>query len=159
MKNLKRILLVVPLALCCMLLVGCSSKTETGDLTIAKSLAKQFQESIQDNSLEDTMKKVSDKVSEELNVEVAKLVDGEDYIAGFTTEIKGFKDGYVIRPMIGSIPFVAYAFEVEDATSFEKTLKEKADLRWNICTEADSIETTISDNYVFVVMSPDSFED
>ena len=60
--------------------------------------------------------------------------------------------------MIGTIPFVAYIFEVDNPKEFASTLKEQANLRWNICTEADEMQTSIVDNYVFFVMSPSNFE-
>ena len=61
--------------------------------------------------------------------------------------------------MIGTIPFIAYIFEVENPKKFAETLEEDAQLNWNICTEADEMKTTIVDNYVFFVMSPTSFEE
>lgn len=36
----------------------------------------------------------------------------EGPLNGFSSDVKGFKDGYVFSPMIGTIPFVAYVFEV-----------------------------------------------
>lgn len=81
-----------------------------------------------------------------------------DYISGFQKEIKDFKTAYAIRPMIGTIPFVAYIFEVENANEFAEELKSSADLRWNICTEADEMHAVVSGDYVFFVMSPKNFE-
>ncbi len=83
------------------------------------------------------------------------------YLPGFTTEIGGFKSGAMFAPMIGSIPFVGYVFELEsedDVEAFLTTLKDTSDPRWNVCVEADE---TVMGNYgakVFFVMCPTSIE-
>ncbi|MBO4941512.1 MAG: hypothetical protein J6D15_04850 [Clostridia bacterium] len=87
----------------------------------------------------------------------------EGLLSGFgNTEIKGFKSGAMFAPMIGSIPFVGYIFELSDGTdasSFIGTLKSNADLRWNICVAADEMVTGSVGNKVFFVMCPTSLED
>ena len=87
----------------------------------------------------------------------------EGLLSGFgNTEIKGFKSGAMFAPMIGSIPFVGYVFELSDGTnasSFISTLKSNADLRWNICVAADEMVTGSVGNKVFFVMCPTSLED
>lgn len=84
-------------------------------------------------------------------------------LSGFgNTEIKGFKSGSMFAPMIGSIPFVGYVFELEDSknvSSFISTLKSSADLRWNICVEAEEMVTGSSGNKVFFVMCPKSLDE
>lgn len=86
----------------------------------------------------------------------------EGYLTGFgNAEIKGFKNASMFIPMIGSIPFVGYVFELEDASSvdsFISTLKDNADLRWNICVAADEMVTGSVGNKVFFVMCPTSLE-
>ena len=65
-------------------------------------------------------------------------------------------------PMIGSIPFIGYVFELKDETDvnqFISTLKSNADLRWNICTEADEMVVCSVDKKVFFVMCPKYFEE
>ncbi|MBQ9737679.1 MAG: hypothetical protein IJV86_04700 [Clostridia bacterium] len=87
----------------------------------------------------------------------------EGLLSGFgNTEIKGFKEGAMFAPMIGSIPFVGYVFELDDAANapaFISTLKSNADLRWNVCVEADEMVTGSVGSKVFFVMSPFSFEE
>ncbi len=87
----------------------------------------------------------------------------EGYLTGFdNTEIKGFKEGAMFAPMIGTLPFVGYVFTLENganANDFISTLKGAANLRWNICTEADEMVTGSAGNKVFFVMSPKSFEE
>ena len=85
------------------------------------------------------------------------------YLSGFdNAEIKGFKEGYMFAPMIGSIPFIGYIFTLDagtDASAFVSTLKANANKRWNICTEADEIVTGSVGNKVFFVMCPTAFEE
>jgi len=85
------------------------------------------------------------------------------FLTGFdNAEIKGFKEGAMFAPMIGTIPFVGYVFILEDGTNasdFISTLKSSANLRWNICTTADEMLAGSSGNKVFFVMSPKAFEE
>ena len=86
----------------------------------------------------------------------------EGYLSGFdNAEIKGFKSGAMFAPMIGSIAFVGYVFELEDgadAGAFISTLKGNANPRWNICVAADEMVTGSVGNKVFFVMCPTSLE-
>lgn len=87
----------------------------------------------------------------------------EGYLSGFdNAEIKGFKTGVMFAPMIGSIPFVGYIFELANASdvpSFIANLEKNANKRWNICVEADEMVTGSSGNKVFFVMCPTSLEE
>lgn len=84
-------------------------------------------------------------------------------LSGFgNAEIKGFKEGVMFGPAIGSIPFIGYVFTLDDGTdaeAFVKTLKDNADLRWNICVEAEEMVCETVGDKVFFVMSPKSFEE
>lgn len=84
-------------------------------------------------------------------------------LAGFDNyEVTGFKSGAVFQPMIGSIAFIGYVFEVEDgvsASDFAQNLKKNANLRWNICVEAEEMATSVVGNKVFFVMCPKAFEE
>lgn len=83
-------------------------------------------------------------------------------LTGFgNVEITGFKEGVMFSPMISTIPFVGYIFILDDdidAAEFTQNLKNNADLRWNICTEADEMIADYSDKTVFFLMCPNSFE-
>ena len=61
-------------------------------------------------------------------------------------------------PMIGTIPFVAYIFEVDEPDSFMKLLDKEKNTAWNICTQADEVVMGNEGNHVFFVMCPDSSE-
>lgn len=84
------------------------------------------------------------------------------YLTGFdNAEIKGFKEGVMFAPGIGTIPFVGYVFTLEDGVNvaeFAKTLKSNANPRWNICTTADETVVDYSGNKVFFLMCPSTFE-
>lgn len=86
----------------------------------------------------------------------------EGYLSGFgNTEIKGFDEGVMFGPMIGTIPFMGYVFDLSegtDADEFMQTLKDNADLRWNVCTEADELVVEKNGDKVIVIMTPESFE-
>lgn len=82
------------------------------------------------------------------------------YLNGFDEEVDGFKSGAVFSPYIGTIPYVGYVFEVEgDIDAFVEQLKSKANLNWNICTQADEIVCETYKDRVFFVMAPLSFDD
>ena len=87
----------------------------------------------------------------------------EGWLNGFgDAEITGFKEGAMFGPMIGSIPFIGYVFELKDETDvdqFISTLKSNADLQWNICTKAEEMEVCSVDKKVFFVMCPKYFEE
>lgn len=82
----------------------------------------------------------------------------EGYLNGFTEEVKGFSAGVQFAPMIGSIPFVGYIFETDDADALMAKLNATADPRWNICTEAAETVCIKQGNYVFFTMCPDEEE-
>ena len=84
----------------------------------------------------------------------------EGFLNGFNEEIKGFEEGVMFGPAIGTIPFVGYIFTVEgDVDAFTKTLEDNANLRWNICTEAEEMICEAVGNTVFFVMCPTTFEE
>lgn len=87
----------------------------------------------------------------------------EGLLTGFNNaEITGFKEGVMFAPMIGSIPFVGYVFTLDDGAdveAFKTLLKDNADPRWNICTEADETVVENVGNKVFFLMCPKSFEE
>jgi len=86
----------------------------------------------------------------------------EGYLSGFDNEITGFKSGAVFMPMIGSIPFIGYIFELEegaDVDAFVQTLKDNANMRWLVCVEAEEMVCRANGNYVYFCMSKRSFEE
>ena len=86
----------------------------------------------------------------------------EGLLSGFDNfEVKGFKEGAMFGPMMGSIAFVGYIFVLEDGAdveAFKTSLKENANLRWQICVQADELVVENEGNVVFFLMCPSTFE-
>jgi hypothetical protein len=78
----------------------------------------------------------------------------EEFMPGFKNKIEGFTDGAMLMPVIGSQPFIVYLFNTEDADTLMETLKEEADPRWNICTEATVTVCENYENFVLFAMLP-----
>lgn len=86
----------------------------------------------------------------------------EGFLSGFDNfEVKGFSKGIMFGPMMGTIPFVGYVFELAadaDIDAFVSGLKANANPRWNICTEAEQTIVEKLGNKVFFLMCPKSLE-
>ncbi len=79
------------------------------------------------------------------------------YLAGFSEEISGFEKGAMYGPMMGSIAFAGYIFDLADGAdvnAFIANLKDKADPRWNICVDADYTQVGAYNNTVYFLMYP-----
>lgn len=101
--------------------------------------------------------------NEILPFEVATMAVEPGFLTGFdNVEITGFSEGVMFAPMMGTIPFVGYVFVLEDGADvdgFVQTLEDNANLRWNICTEAEEMIAEAEDNTIFFLMCPKSFEE
>lgn len=84
------------------------------------------------------------------------------FLSGFDNyEVTGFEQGAMFAPMMGSIPFVGYIFtlpEDADVDAFMTGLKDNANLRWQICVEAEEMICEANGNTVFFLMCPTTFE-
>lgn len=166
MNKIKLIITVIAVVIGLCLITSCAKvenvnnnqEGKDGEKSVVTILSEQFKEEIKN---EKNIEKVANKIAQneilQISTDVAVLKKS-DYISGFQTEIKGFDKVVAIRPMISTIPFLAYIFEVKEADAFAENLKKNADLRWNICTEADDLEVSVVDKYVFFVMSPKNFD-
>jgi len=126
--------------------------------TIGTKLEVQFIEEI---AKEKDVEKVADALTTNPELDglaMAVMPVEEGYLNGFESEVTGFKSGAMFAPMIGTIPFVGYVFESDDAEGLKAQLEEKAMLNWNICTVADEMVVYSDGSYVFFVMAPESFE-
>lgn len=144
--------------------VGDDNTTEeqpsaSGSDTVAQTLLGEFMATIETTEdLEAVANTLSS--SETLSVLGMMVMPVEEgWLNGFDEEIAGFTQGYTFSPMIGSIPFVGYVFETEDAAALVETLKAHGQLNWNICTTADEMVVEASGNYVFFVMAPFSLDE
>ena len=158
---MKKILSLVLCAAMVLTLVACGSK-KGGDLSPANTLKAEFVELAKggESALQIAEKLVTNKIipfaGGAMEVEPGLLAGFDNY------EVKGFKSGAVFMPMIGSIAFVGYVFELEagaDADAFVNELTTNANPRWNICVEAEETVTGTEGNMVFFCMSPLSFEE
>ncbi len=126
---------------------GCSKKADT----VGATLQNAFKEDAKaGKSCEDIAYNLSENKVVDFSPIVMEVEEG--WLNGFTSDITGFKKGYIVAPMIGSIPFVAYVFESDDPNALLESLKGAADPRWNICTEADETVYEVSGNLVFFAM-------
>lgn len=85
----------------------------------------------------------------------------EGFLMGFDADITGFEEAVAFMPMIGTIPFVGYVFDLAedaDVEAFMTTLQENANMRWNICTEAEQTVIASYGDKVFFLMCPKSLE-
>ena len=133
--------------------------TETNNTDIGSILVSDFKNVVANS---ETTEDIANELASNENFAVYNLVTmpvEEGFLNGFDNEITGFNNGTLFSPMIGTIPFVAYVFETDDADTLVETLKSNANLRWNICTEADVMTVEVVDNYVLFAMTPSSIEE
>ena len=134
MKSVASLLLAVLLLLS---LVACGQEAPQAPATLGQALLQEFQGAV-------------------TPVEPGLLM-------GFGNEtIQGFSQGVMFAPVISTIPFVGYLFRLEEQTSgqdFVQTLRDAADPRWNICTEADETVVQQEGDIVFFLMCPQSMEE
>ena len=159
-------IIALALALCMLLtMAACGKNTdetktpEAEPTTVGETLLKAFRE-----NPNGTAQEVADRL---IANEIIQFAGGtvpvvEGLLSGFdNAEIKGFKEGVMFAPMMSSIAFVGYVFELAedaDVEAFKKTLKESANLRWNICVEAEELIVENEGSKVFFLMCPKSFE-
>ena len=147
---------------------GATEETENGEAnvsgeTVGYMLTQEFH-ALKAETPEITAQEMADAIlaNPMILFDGASMPIEEGLLTGFgNTEITGFKEGVMFAPMIGSIPFVGYVFSLEedaDVDAFMQTLKDNADPRWNICTEAEETVVENADNMVFFVMCPSQFE-
>ena len=145
-------------------LVACGGTKEEVPTTVGGILASDFKAKAVANE-EMSAQEMADALltNEIIPFAGAAMPVEQGNLMGFgNAEVTGFSEGVMFAPMIGTIPFIGYVFILEegtDADAFVTTLKENADLRWNICTEAEEMVTDVVDNKVFFVMCPMEFEE
>lgn len=138
-----------------------TTAAESTDATVAATLAETFKaEAAKKDATTNT---IANAFAANAVVAFMPMVQDMEagYLAGFDADITGFKACTVFAPMIGTIPFVSYVFELEadaDKDAFIKTLEDNANLRWNICTAAEEMVVETEGNFVFFIMAPLSFE-
>ena len=169
---MKRIIAFLTAALMAMSMTACNSNTDSSSNNEATtSVATTAPSTVGEKLLADfradstgTAQEIADRL---ITNEVIEFMGGatpveEGLLSGFdNAEIKGFKEGVMFAPMMSSIAFVGYIFELPegaDVEAFKTTLKDSANLRWNICVEAEELIVENEGNKVFFLMCPKSFE-
>lgn len=156
MKKLFALLLAVMMVLS---LVACGEEERATYGAVGEPLVVSFEENSDKSAQE-----IADLLLSNPNLGFMGMTMAveEGLLSGFgNAEIKGFKEGVMFGPAIGTIPFIGYVFTLDEGTdvdAFKQTLKDNADLRWNICTEADELIVESEGDKVVVIMTPSSFE-
>ena len=163
---MKKVIAIVMAALMIFALAACgnggSTQPETtapAPTTVGTKLLADFK-----TMADKTPQEIADALltNEVIQFMPASMPVEEGFLNGFNNEIKGFEEGVMFGPAIGTIPFVGYIFTVADGgdvDAFVTTLETEANLRWNICTEAEELIVEAVDNTVFFVMCPTTFEE
>ena len=161
MKRFIALLLATIMVLC---MVACGTTKEDDKKEEAQTVGEILLDEFKDNP-EGTAQEIAERI---IGNEIIPFMGGANPIepgllSGFdNAEITGFKEGCMFGPMMGTIPFVGYIFVLEDGAdvdAFEETLEDNANLRWNICTEAEELTVESEGNTVFFLMSPKEFEE
>lgn len=162
MKNLKKMLTLLLAAAMTLALVACGGNGNTSgadaDATLGESLKAVF-EANADQDAETLANTILANKQIEFATAVMPVEPG--YLPGFDADIEGFQSAVSFGPMISTIPFVGYIFELEegaDVDAFVAELEAHANLRWNVCTEAEEMVTAAEGNTVFFLMCPKSME-
>ncbi len=160
MKKTSKLLLLALSAVFIFTLSGCNKSDKNEPTTIAQSVVSDFQKKMKSSENSSTEVIANELLKNQILSFASGAVPVEPgYLNGFSEEINGFTEGAMFGPIIGSIPFVGYVFRVdENQEAFIQMLKEKADLRWNICTQADEMVTSTYKNTILFVMAPISFD-
>ncbi len=161
---MKKIIALILASLMMLAMAACgtgSNNTETdpAPTTVGTKLLADFK-----TMTDKTPQEIADALltNEEIQFMPMVMPVEEGFLTGFNEEIKGFEEAVMFGPAIGTIPFVGYIFTVAeggDVDAFVKTLADNANLRWNICTEAEELICEAVGNTVFFVMCPTTFEE
>lgn len=159
MKNLFKLLLCGLLTVS--VLAGCSKEPEVETpTTVGGQVYLEFKNTVEGKTAYEIAEKLA--TSETLPFMGAAMEIEPGFLSGFDNfEVTGFEKGAMFGPMMGTIPFVGYIFtlaEGADVEAFKTSLKDNANLRWNICTAAEEMTVESEGNVVFFLMSPTEFE-
>lgn len=164
---MKRIIALLLAAIMVLSMVACGTTKEDDKKEEAKkpeTVGEILLNEFKDNP-EGTAQEIAERI---IGNEIIPFMGGANpiepgFLSGFdNVEITDFKEGCMFGPMMGTIPFVGYIFVLEDGAdvdAFVSTLKDNANLRWNICTEAEELTVESEGNTVFFLMSPKEFEE
>lgn len=144
--------------------VACGN-TESGEVnkepeTVAEFLLQDFKSNPEGSAQEVVDRLIQNEI---LPFDAVTMPVEPGFLKGFdNAQITQFSEGVMFTPMMGTIPFVGYVFILEngaDVDGFVQSLEDNANLRWNICTEAEEMVADTSGNTVFFLMCPKNFEE
>ncbi|MFR2155869.1 MAG: hypothetical protein ACLS43_01345 [Evtepia gabavorous] len=144
------------------LLVACGGRPQA-PATLGQALLQDFQTRVKDSpqaDLETLAQGLLDQEDLEFQGAVTPVEPGLPGL--WQRDDPGLFPGVMFAPVISTIPFVGYLFRLEEQTSgqdFVQTLRDAADPRWNICTEADETVVQQEGDIVFFLMCPQSMEE
>lgn len=136
---------------------------EEGDVVadLSSALAETFAATLQANpeaTVEEIINAICADTAIPYSVVSAPIEQGTEFFFGFGNyTITGFESGALCMPMIGSIAFITYVFELPadaDAEAFAEQLKSNFDYRWVICDVAADPVVKVVDNMVFFASCP-----
>ncbi len=187
---MKKILIALLTVALCIGLVACGNNEETTadvtnenpvETTAAETTAAETTAPVEDkltvgqiheNAFVELLAEYEKYTAEELanklvTLEINQFMGGAmpvdpAYFPGFDNYIiEGYASGAMFMPMMGSIAYVGYVFELAedaDADAFVKTLTDNCNPRWQICVTADEIVTKVVGNKVLFLMCPSTYE-
>ena len=164
---MKRIITFLLIMTMCVSAVACGNKEDAKLIkkpeTVGEYLLADFIDEADDK--DETIQEIAEEVCDNdiLPFEAVIMPVEPGVLMGFdNAEIIGFKSGVTFAPMISTIPFVGYVFELDGSIGidvFKETLEKNANLRWNICTEAEELIVESIGDKVFFLMCPKSFDE
>lgn len=136
-------------------------KPNVAENSTGAKLWAQFQQELTKNP-DATPKEIADVLvglmANDFMGEATPIEKDAEYLAGFDNyRVTGYRDGAMYGPVIGSIAFIGYVFELEDGTdpaAFVKSLTDNCNPRWNICVTAEQTACGAVGNRVFFLMCP-----
>lgn len=149
MKKLLTLLMVL------LVLAGCTTKQD--EPVEPKTMGEAYAQAFKNSESTDPNAIVDELMALELFEGV--LVKNEvepGWLMGVTVDVENFATGVSFGPMISTIPFIGYVLKSDDAEALAKVLDENADLRWNICTEADEKQVVVKGDLVLFLMCRNS---
>jgi len=79
----------------------------------------------------------------------------EGRLTGISTYLEGFSDGAIFSPMMMPSTFIGYVFKVAeggDIDAFATTVKNNANVAWNVCVVVNTVIVETDGNYVIFMM-------
>lgn len=133
-----------------------TTDASNADTTVGKTLVAEFQAIMQQEKAHTPLDIANDLLAN-------KIIEFEGFaeeiepglLPGFNADIDGFQNGAVFAPIIGSIPFVGYVFQLEpgaDIGAFTKKLTDHANPNWLVCVAADeTVVETVGNTVLFIM--------